>query len=70
MIVMVIAFHGRLFQRSVHSLDLAVGPGMVDFGQTVLNSMFATNALKVVLACVFVLFSIGELHTIAPSETC
>jgi len=28
----VVAFDGRLLERSVHAFDLAIGPGMVGFG--------------------------------------
>jgi hypothetical protein len=30
----VIALDGRLFEGSIHSIELAVGPGMVRLGQT------------------------------------
>jgi len=32
-VVVVDPFYGRLFDRAVHSLDLAVGPWMVDLGE-------------------------------------
>lgn len=35
-----------LFDRPVHALDLAVGPGMVDLGQTVLDAVFVADAIK------------------------
>ena len=42
----VIAPDGRLFQGPVHSLDLAVGPGMVGLGQPVLDAMLAAAQIE------------------------
>ena len=38
--LVMIAAHGCFFQGAVHALDLAVGPGMVRFGEPVLDSVF------------------------------
>lgn len=62
--VVVIALHRRLFQCSVHSLHLPVGPGVGNFCQAVLNSIFPTNPVKDVLKCRCILLAIGELHAI------
>ena len=40
MAVVVVTFDSRFLDRSVHSLDLAVGPGMLDFGEPVLDPVF------------------------------
>ena len=40
-VVVVIAFDGRIFDRAVHALDLPVGPGMFDLGEPVLDAIFA-----------------------------
>lgn len=38
-IVVVVALDGGVFNGAVHPLDLAIGPGMFDFGQPVLNAI-------------------------------
>lgn len=52
--VVVIALHGGVFQRPVHALDLAVRPRMIDLGEAVFDIIFATDAVKDVLAGVFI----------------
>ena len=42
----VIPFHGGLFERTVHPFHLAIGPGMVGFGQPLVNPMLMTDAIK------------------------
>ena len=37
MAVIVVAFYGGILDRAVHSLDLAIGPWMVGFGQSMFN---------------------------------
>ena len=44
--VVVIGAHGGLLDRAVHALDLAVGPGMVGFGQTVINVVTGAGDFK------------------------
>ena len=44
--VIVIAPDGGFLQRPVHPLHLAVGPGMVGFGQSVLDAMLAAAQVK------------------------
>src|SRR5271156_316438 len=41
--VVVVAFDGRFLDRAVHSLDLSVGPGMVDFGEAMLDAVLAAS---------------------------
>jgi hypothetical protein len=38
--VVMVAFDGGLLDRPVHPFDLPVGPGMLDFGEPVLDSVF------------------------------
>ena len=45
-LVVVIALHSCFFDCSVHAFDLAVGPGMFDFGQPVINAIFLTAHIK------------------------
>ena len=66
----VIAFHGRFLQRSLHALDLAVGPGMIEFGEPVLDAIALAGSIEDILPpqrrpfCA-VLGQLGELDTIA-----
>ena len=41
-----IAAHGCFFQGAVHALDLALGPGMVRFGEPVLDAVFPTAHIE------------------------
>ncbi len=41
-----VALDGCLLQGAVHPLDLAIGPGMVGFGQTVLDIILAANPIE------------------------
>ena len=38
--VVVVALDGGFLDRAVHPLDLAIGPGMLDLGQAVLDAVF------------------------------
>ncbi len=44
--VVVEAFYSCFFEGSVHALDLAVGPGMFWFGQTVVDVGFGAGELE------------------------
>lgn len=46
MTVVVIPFDGSVRDRAVHSLDLAVGPGVVGFRQPVLNSIGVADHIE------------------------
>jgi hypothetical protein len=63
-IVVVIAFDSRLFDRPVHTLNLAVGPGVGDLGQTVFDIVFMADTVKDVPPSGFVFLAVGELDAI------
>jgi hypothetical protein len=44
--VVVVAPNGGLLKSPVHPLDLAVGPGVVGFGQAMFDAMFAADAVE------------------------
>lgn len=46
MAVVVVAFDSRFFDRSVHSLHLAVGPGMLVFGEPVPDPVLTATHVK------------------------
>ncbi len=63
------ALHGRLFERAVHPLDLAVGPRMVWLGEPVLDVMGAADLIEAVDAvhragAGAVLGQLGELDAV------
>lgn len=45
-IFVVIAFNGGLLERAVHTLDLAVSPGMVGLGEAVLNALLTAQQVE------------------------
>lgn len=49
MAFVMVAFDRGIFQRSVHPLDLPVRPGMVRFGASMLDAVFATDAVEQML---------------------
>ena len=46
MAIVMVAFDGGLLDRSVHSLDLAVGPWMPGFGEPVLDAVFLATHIE------------------------
>ncbi len=52
MAVVVVAFDRRVLDRTVHSLDLPVGPRVVHLGQTVLDVMLVADTIEDVLTVV------------------
>jgi len=64
MAFIVIALDRRVLNRSVHPLDLAVCPGMIDFGQPVFDFVFIADTLEDVPEGVFLPGLIGELDAV------
>ena len=60
----VIAFDCRVLDRSVHPLDLAVCPGVIDFGQPVFDFVFIANTAEDVPEGIFLPGLIGELDAV------
>ena len=59
--VVVEAFHGRILDRAVHSLDLAIGPRVSDLGQPVVNLMLVADTVKDMRECGCVAFLVRGL---------
>ena len=59
--LVVIFFHGGVFERAVHAFHLAIRPGMVGFGQPMVDAILMTDAIKNMLKCVLIALAIGEL---------
>jgi hypothetical protein len=64
MSLIVILFHGGLFERAVHPFDLAIGPGMVGCGQPMVNPMLMTDAIKDMMKGLDIALPIGKLNTV------
>ena len=59
-----VAFDRRLLDRPVHSFDLAVGPGVIDFRQSMFDLVFITAPVKDIPGGQFLSGLIAELDTI------
>ena len=46
MSIVVVAIDGGFLERSIHALDLAVRPGMIGFGEAMLDAMLGADAVK------------------------
>ena len=62
--IVVVTVNGRIFERTVHALDLTIGPRMFGFGQAVVNAMLETNPIKQQLEGILVARTIGKLNPI------
>lgn len=60
----VIALDGRVFDGSVHPLDLSVRPRMINFRQTVFYFVLTTNAVEKVHKRPFIFDAVGKLNTV------
>jgi hypothetical protein len=50
--LVVILFHGGLFERAVHAFELAIGPGVVGCGQPMGDAMLLTDTIKDMMECI------------------
>ena len=57
-------FDGGFFQGSIHALNLSVGPGMIDPGESVFDAVLCANAVEDVLEGVAMPFLITELGVV------
>lgn len=64
MIFVIVSFDGCFLEGTVHTLDLAVGPGMIWFGQAIFRTVVQTDAIKDMQEGAPVFFAVGELDTI------
>lgn len=62
--VVVIVMDSRFLDRAVHAFNLAIGPGMLDLGQPVIDIILAANPAEDVRRCIDVPLVIGELNTV------
>ena len=49
--IVMVAFDGGFLDGPVHALDLAVGPGMLDLGEPMLDAIFPTAHMLRHVSC-------------------
>lgn len=64
MAVVVEALDGRVLDGAVHSLDLSVGPWVVNPGEPVLNAVLVADAIEDVVEGIFVAGVVSELDAV------
>ncbi len=57
-------FDSSFFNRSVHPLDLSIGPWMLNLGKTMFNATFSANPIKDVLRGVAITGAVRELDAV------
>jgi hypothetical protein len=66
--LVVILFHGGVFARAVHAFDLAIGPGMVGFGQPMGDAILTTATIKDMMKGIDIALAVGELNAVISSH--
>ena len=66
--LIVIFFDRGFFEGAVHALDLAISPGMIGFGEAVLDPVLLTHARKDMLEGILIPLAIGALHAIVRQD--
>lgn len=67
-VVIMIAFDGCFFDRSVHALDLAIGPRVFDFGEAVLDVILVADPVEDVFERAGVVSHVCELDAIVGQD--
>ena len=62
--VVMVALDGGFLDRPIHSLDLAVRPGMLDLGEPVLDIVFATDTIEDVETGIYMPFVVRKLDAV------
>lgn len=63
-IIVMEPFNSSFFNRSVHPLDLTIGPWMLNLCKTMFNATFSTNSIKDVLRGVAITGAVHELDAV------
>ena len=59
-----VSVYSCLFETSVHSFNLSICPGMVGFGQSVLNAILLTNLVEEQLEGIFISGATSKLNAV------
>jgi hypothetical protein len=62
--LVVIRFHGGVSRRVVHAFDLAIGPGMVGFGESMVDAVLPTDAITDMLKGIAIALTADELDAV------
>ena len=62
--LVVILFHRSVFKRAVHAFHLTIGPGMVSFGEAMLDAILLADAIENMMEGVLIALTIGELDAV------
>ena len=66
--IVVIPLDGGILDCAVHPFHLAIGPGVFDLGQAVVDPMLLADSVKDVLERACILLSVGELNTVVGQD--
>ena len=66
--LIVIALDRRLLDRTIHPLDLSVRPGMIDFGQPMLDAVSLADAVEQMFESPAILQAVGELDAVVRED--
>ncbi len=64
-----VSFHRSFLDGSVHALDLSIGPGMIDFRQSMFDTILTADAIKNRHEGVFIAGAVGELDTVVGQDS-
>ncbi len=70
LVVVMEPLDGRLLDRAVHPLDLAIRPRVLHLGQSVLDLMLPADAVKYVFESIRIAASICKLHAVVGQHPC
>jgi hypothetical protein len=62
--LVVTLFYSGVFARAVHPFHLPIRPGMVGFGQPMVDAMLLTDAIKNMLKGVYIALTVAELDAV------
>ena len=62
--LIIVAVHSGFLDRTVHTLNLAISPGMSRLGETVFNTVFLANTIKNMMTSFRLMGHIAKLNTI------
>jgi hypothetical protein len=62
--LVVIRFHGGVSRRVVHAFYLAIGPGMVGFGEPMVDAVLLTDAITDMLKGIDIALTVDKLDAV------
>src|ERR671924_2248286 len=62
--LIVVLPHRRSLERTVHAFDLAIGPGLVGFGEPMGHAMLLTDAIEDMVEGILIARTVSELDAV------